>query len=86
MDNPFYLCLEMYDLSHLFRRVCKIIMACCVLHNICLERNIPLPDDAQQNHAEQDQPNQQGDQQLNNNNHRQGLDVRNALIQTWFTR
>lgn len=65
----------------LIDRTCKIIMTCCVLHNICLERRIPLPDGMEiQMDNDPNQPLNHGAA----NHHQGGLDVRNQLIRTWF--
>nr|XP_054767429.1 putative nuclease HARBI1 [Lytechinus pictus] len=65
-------------------RTCKIIMTCCVLHNICLQRRIPLPDDVVQLANDPNQPGVGQDVAVNNRD-RGGIDVRNEIIRTWFT-
>lgn len=36
-------------------KVCNIVMACAVLHNICITYNVPLPDDAGDEESEDDE-------------------------------
>lgn len=52
-------CLLKHRVLHYTPQVaCKIINACAVLHNICIENNVPLPHDEQQNEWQDDLFNQ----------------------------
>ncbi|XP_071483870.1 putative nuclease HARBI1 [Diadema antillarum] len=62
-------------------RVCKIIMSCCVLHNICMERRLPLPDVINLPHQEAPAD---VDPQHPNNDHHSGLQTRNNIIARFF--
>jgi len=54
-----FCCLLKYKVLHYSLQVaCKIINACAVLHNICIENNVPLPHDDQQDVWQDDMFNQ----------------------------
>ncbi|XP_071477601.1 putative nuclease HARBI1 [Diadema antillarum] len=60
-------------------RVCKIILSCCVLHNMCVNRQLPLPDGLVVQPHDPDQHEQPVA------HHHGGGDARNRVIQTFFS-
>ncbi|KAG8180601.1 hypothetical protein JTE90_018219 [Oedothorax gibbosus] len=41
-------------LSYTPDKVCNIVMACAVLHNVCVEYKVPLPDDSDDDDSDSD--------------------------------
>ncbi|XP_041461458.1 putative nuclease HARBI1 [Lytechinus variegatus] len=74
-------CLDMTGGSLCYEpsRVCKIILSCCVLHNICIDRGIPPPNDVPHvvQQPDEDHHDRVDDMQT-------GQEVRRNLINTWF--
>ncbi|XP_063956755.1 putative nuclease HARBI1 [Lytechinus pictus] len=70
-------------LCYPIERTCKIIMTCCVLHNVCIERRIPLPG-MEEELNEENIADEHFKPQHVNNHHRGGLEARNRLVTTWF--
>ncbi|XP_072166060.1 putative nuclease HARBI1 [Diadema setosum] len=64
-------------------RVCKITISCCVLHNICIARNIQPPDNIVNMVLDQDDA---PFPDFGDNRHAErGQQIRRHLIDTWFT-
>lgn len=61
-------------------RCCKIIVACCVLHNMCIDLNVPLPTDIQDDELSEDSSENVyiGQQSI------EGVEARNNLVKDWF--
>ena len=63
----------------------KIVIACCILHNLAMELNNPLPlddlEDFNDDHDEHDEPERQNANRVHNDNARE---IRQQLIETRF--
>ena len=77
-------------------KCCKIIIACFILHNMCVAANEPIPDDDSDESNDDDDEQHSGDEDDDNNQNNRadfdiqdevdGLRVRNNLINTRFRR
>ena len=60
-------------------RLCRVVLACAVLHNIAMQYNLPEPDNEDEEEEEEG-----ADQVDHHNDGRAGVRVREALIQNHF--
>ena len=71
-------------------KCCKIILACMILHNMCIDANVPLPDDDEdEDDSDDNDDNNDGHNDraaFDVRNERDGFEVRRHLINTRFTR
>ena len=49
------------ELTHVPGNCCKLIAACCILHNICLGANLPMVDDIADEEPEDEKDQKVGD-------------------------
>ena len=76
-----FLCLHKYGgcLVYSPERCIQIIVACFILHNICIDHNIPLEQQEDEQVEEQDEEIYDGEAE------QAGVEVRNALIRDRFS-
>ena len=69
-------------------KCCKIIVTCMVLHNICIEHNIPLNDDDEEEDENDDDDAvvQQEDENEQYSINNDGFQVRRQLVERRFNR
>ena len=58
-------------------KAAKVVIACCVLHNICVRHRVPEPEPEQENEADPIVADPDAD-------YRRGADVSRTYIQQWF--
>jgi hypothetical protein len=75
-------------LTYAPEKCCKIIVACMILHNMCMDAGIPLEDDDDLPREEDEDEEDRIERPLlmrNNNRRGDGWNVRQRLIQERFT-
>ncbi|XP_029452894.1 putative nuclease HARBI1 [Rhinatrema bivittatum] len=68
-------------------KVCEIFLACCILHNLAINRHIPVPEDRPEENEEEDiQLSMEELEEIHHLSQRQAIRERNSLIESHFRR